>query len=140
MDMWLVFILPPNPRLASSVTKNVTERTVCRDVRPMFMLIYLYLGSLCWKIESSSTRSPRLPRSADEECHSEDSLHGHVADVHTAAYTILTRSVTRVSRTVCRDKWSMFMISVKIMQKQNYARKVLPPCQCQLRIRNLNTT
>ena len=29
----------PNPRLASSVTKNVTERTVCRDMRPMFMLI-----------------------------------------------------------------------------------------------------
>ena len=85
-------------------------------------------------------RSPRLPRSADEECHSEDSLHGHVADVHTAAYTILARSVTRVSRTVCRDKWSMFMISVKMMQKQNYARKVLPPCQCQLRIKNLNTT
>ena len=46
-------------------------------------------------------------------------------------------SVTRVSRTVCRDKWSMFMNSVKMMQKQNYARKVLHPCQCQLRIKNL---
>ena len=38
MDIWLVFILPPTPRLARSVTKNVTIRTVCRNVRPMCMI------------------------------------------------------------------------------------------------------
>ena len=36
MNMWLVFILPPTPRLVRSVTKNITVRTVSRDMRPMF--------------------------------------------------------------------------------------------------------
>ena len=47
------------------------------------MISKLYPGSMCWKIESSSMRSPtpRLARSVDEEFHS---MHGHVADVHTA--------------------------------------------------------
>ena len=50
------------------------------------MISKLYPGSMCWKIEISSMRSPtpRLARSVDEEFLSEDSLHGHVSDVHTA--------------------------------------------------------
>ena len=33
-----------------------------------------------------SSHTPRLARSVDEEFHSEDSLHGHGADVHTATH------------------------------------------------------
>ena len=49
------------------------------------MISYLYLGSLCWKIESLSMRShtPRLVKSVDEEFHNMD---GHVADAHTNNY------------------------------------------------------
>ena len=52
------------------------------------MISKLYPGSMCWKIEISSMRSPtpRLARSVDEEFLSEDSLHGHVSDVHTATH------------------------------------------------------
>ena len=151
MDMWLVFVLPSTPRLARSVTKNVTVRTVYRDVRPMFMISYLYLGSLCWKIESSSMRSPtpRLARSVDEEFLSEDSLHGHVADVHTAIHRhhacekcdkkLYSEDYLQRHRADVHDQCEKHTEAEFDMEEEFNTDSAYIPCLCQLRIENKDT-
>ena len=110
------------------------------------MISYLYLGSLCWKIESSSMRShtPRLVKSVDEEFQNMD---GHVADAHTNNHPHTCEKCNK--KFYSEDGLQRHIADVYDQceevaefdfdkEEEFYTDPAYIPCLCQLRIKNQN--